>query len=145
MQKIYKDHCSIEPKNVSSTGIPLGYHVCDFGYFDYVHIDLQGIKETKEERENRIKEEKYKYVDYAERTYRGLLYKVSLEVLGKRINPHIFRHARAQYLMNKGLGIEFIKSFLGHSSLTSTEIYAQASPELLKREMKRIREMENNV
>ena len=139
MLKLYNDH-----ENKSSSGIPIGEHVCDYDFLDYVHYEIRDngilIKETKEGKENRLREERYRYIIHAESYYRDLIYKISKEVIGKRVNPHLLRHVQAQDLMNKGLGIEYLKSFLGHSSITSTEVYAQASPELLKREMKKIRD-----
>lgn len=143
MEKLYLDHLNNSPDKFSSTGIPIGDFVCDYNFNEYVNVDLlnsngQIIKEDKKAKENRLREEKYRYLVHAESYYRDLLYKVSFETIGKKINPHRFRHAKAQDLMDKGLGLEYLKSFLGHSSLASTEIYAKASSELLMRELKKL-------
>lgn len=38
--------------------------------------------------------------------------------------PHSFRHAKATHLYNNGIPLLYVKDFLGHSTITSTEIYA---------------------
>lgn len=39
-------------------------------------------------------------------------------------HPHSFRHSKATHLYNNGIPLLYIKDFLGHSSITTTEIYA---------------------
>lgn len=39
-------------------------------------------------------------------------------------HPHSFRHTKATHLYNNGTPLLYIKEFLGHSTITSTEIYA---------------------
>ncbi|MDC9722199.1 MAG: tyrosine-type recombinase/integrase, partial [Urechidicola sp.] len=41
----------------------------------------------------------------------------------KNITPHILRHSIATHLLQKEVPLESIKTFLGHSSLESTQIY----------------------
>lgn len=43
--------------------------------------------------------------------------------LKKRVYPHLLRHSIASHLLQRGMDIEQIGNFLGHSSLSSTEIY----------------------
>ena len=38
--------------------------------------------------------------------------------------PHSFRHTKASHLYNNGTPLLYVKEFLGHSTITSTEIYA---------------------
>ena len=44
-------------------------------------------------------------------------------IQNKRLSFHILRHSIATHLLQKGMPIENISRFLGHSSLTSTQIY----------------------
>ena len=39
-------------------------------------------------------------------------------------SPHSFRHTKATHLYNNGTPLLYIKDFLGHSTVSSTEIYA---------------------
>lgn len=39
-------------------------------------------------------------------------------------HPHSFRHSKATHLYNNGSPLLYIKDFLGHSTISSTEIYA---------------------
>lgn len=41
----------------------------------------------------------------------------------KRVYPHLLRHSIASHLLHQGMELEQIGIFLGHSSLSSTEIY----------------------
>ncbi|MDP4131039.1 MAG: tyrosine-type recombinase/integrase [Bacteroidota bacterium] len=43
--------------------------------------------------------------------------------IGKNITPHGLRHSIATHLLQSGMDIEEIARFLGHSSLSSTQIY----------------------
>jgi len=50
----------------------------------------------------------------------------------KQKSPHILRHAFATHMLNDGADLNAIKEILGHSSLTSTQIYTRSSAERLK-------------
>ncbi|PQL93785.1 hypothetical protein C4S77_04335 [Apibacter adventoris] len=41
----------------------------------------------------------------------------------KRIYPHLLRHSIASHLLQRGMELEQISKFLGHSSLESTQRY----------------------
>lgn len=41
-------------------------------------------------------------------------------------HPHSFRHSKATHLYNNGTPLLYIKDFLGHSTITTTEIYASS-------------------
>uniref|UniRef100_UPI003D0C3353 tyrosine-type recombinase/integrase n=1 Tax=Shewanella sp. TaxID=50422 RepID=UPI003D0C3353 len=45
---------------------------------------------------------------------------------------HIFRHSMATHMLENGADIRFIQMILGHSTLTTTEIYTQVSIKKLK-------------
>lgn len=49
-----------------------------------------------------------------------------------RTSPHVFRHTFATHMLSEGAEIEAIRQLLGHSSLSSTEIYTHVSREYLK-------------
>lgn len=45
------------------------------------------------------------------------------------ISPHCLRHSKAIHLLRGGVPLIFIRDFLGHSSVTTTEIYAKVDSE----------------
>jgi site-specific recombinase XerD len=47
-------------------------------------------------------------------------------LLGKKVSPHRFRHAMAVHLVASGSDVTVIRSWLGHASLDTTNLYAQA-------------------
>ena len=52
--------------------------------------------------------------------------------LNKRGSCHMFRHTMATLMLENGADIRFIQQMLGHSELSSTEIYTQVSIKKLK-------------
>lgn len=54
--------------------------------------------------------------------------------ISKRVHPHVLRHTLAPDLLSQGMDITIIQQILGHSSVGTTEIYAEISQENVKRE-----------
>lgn len=44
------------------------------------------------------------------------------------VTPHTFRHSKAMHLLESGVNLIYIRDFLGHESVTTTEIYARVNP-----------------
>jgi integrase/recombinase XerD len=49
---------------------------------------------------------------------------------GKRVTPHIIRHTTATHLLRAGVDINTIRAWLGHVSLTTTNVYAEVDLEM---------------
>ena len=54
--------------------------------------------------------------------------------LRKGYSPHTLRHTFASHLVNNGANLLAIKEMLGHSSLSTTEIYTHLTPERIRTE-----------
>jgi integrase/recombinase XerD len=58
-----------------------------------------------------------RHVDLAARTHSSLA--------TKRISPHTLRHTAAMHLLQSGVELNVIKSWLGHVSITTTSQYIE--------------------
>lgn len=69
------------------------------------------------------------YPRYVQRLVKSIIEKIS-EVSQK--SPHVLRHSFATHLLDAGADIRIIKELLGHTNLSSTQIYTHTSVEHLK-------------
>jgi integrase/recombinase XerD len=91
----------------------------------------------------RGKIEKEKKTDYLFLNMRGgrlsrqglwkILKKYALRAgIEKNLYPHIFRHSFATHLLQRGADLRTVQKLLGHSSISTTEIYTNLTKEYLK-------------
>ena len=89
--------------------------------------DLNSIKDTK----------CLLLTEKGTKIYETLVYRVINNYFSKasekvKKSPHILRHSFATHMLNEGADIKSVKELLGHSSLASTQIYANNSISKLK-------------
>ena len=52
--------------------------------------------------------------------------------IAKEITLHHLRHSIATHLLQSGMSMEYVRDFLGHSFLETTQLYAKPDAEQLK-------------
>jgi len=45
------------------------------------------------------------------------------------VSPHGFRHSKSMHMLRAGVPLIYIRDFLGHSEISTTEIYARCDSE----------------
>lgn len=86
------------------------------GPIDVVFPSRLGKKMTRQTFWHRIK-------------YYAILAGINIEAL----SPHVLRHAFATHLLNHGADLRVVQMLLGHSSLSTTQIYTHVAMERLKK------------
>lgn len=91
------------------------------------------LTEYKKEYLNSIKNCGYFFVNrlrnrLSEQSVRFMInHYVNLAGISTHITPHMFRHSFATLLLEEDVDIRYIQRMLGHSSITTTEIYTHVS------------------
>lgn len=50
-----------------------------------------------------------------------------------KVSPHTMRHSKSMHLLEGGVNLIYIRDFLGHASVVTTEIYAKSNPEVKRK------------
>ena len=62
------------------------------------------------------------------------------ELFPDKTSPHCIRHSRAMHLLEEGVELIYIRDLLGHSHVTTTEVYAKANPEVKRQHIEKASE-----
>ena len=68
-------------------------------------------------------------ISYIVKKYAAMAMDKNSTIIPKNVHPHTFRHSRAMALLESGIELIYIRDFLGHYSVTTTEIYARVNNE----------------
>ncbi len=92
---------------------------------------------------NLVKPQEYVFVSLSPNNYWKPLTRVAIENMikkyalaawiNKKVTPHTLRHTFATILLQKGADIRTVQILLGHSSITTTQIYTHISDEFLRK------------
>lgn len=55
------------------------------------------------------------------------------KIVPEKVTPHMFRHSKAMHLLQAGVNLIYIRDFLGHEDIKTTEIYAKCDTELKRK------------
>ena len=59
--------------------------------------------------------------------------KTGCEIEPAMISPHVLRHTKALHLLRAGVNMIYIRDFLGHVDIATTEIYARIDAEMKRK------------
>lgn len=58
--------------------------------------------------------------------------------LTEKISPHLMRHSKSTHLINAGVNIYNVRDFLGHASVTTTQVYLTSNPEVTRKAIEKV-------
>lgn len=76
-------------------------------------------------------------ISYILSKYIKILKKEYPEIFSVKISPHTLRHSKAMHLLESNVNLIYIRDFLGHVSVTTTEIYAKVNPEIKRKALEK--------
>ena len=63
---------------------------------------------------------------------------MSLDKTQKKVTPHVLRHSKSMHLYQAGINLVYIRDFLGHVDISTTDVYARADTEMKRRQLENV-------
>jgi integrase/recombinase XerD len=92
------------------------------------------IRSSKKHGEIRQKNSVVKDAHLTRQRFNQMLKELALKVGidPSRVHPHVIRHSFATHLLNSGVDLRVLQELLGHSNISTTEIYTHILDSKLK-------------
>ena len=72
-------------------------------------------------------------VTYILKKYAAQAQAMGIKDISDEITPHWLRHSKAMHLLQSGVNLVYIRDLLGHSNISTTEIYARADEKMKRK------------
>ncbi len=100
---------------------------------------LNYLNSRKDENESLFVASKYPFNRFGGRSIEREIKKVADRAgFNKSIYPHLFRHSYATHNLNSGMDITVLQNLMGHSTPSTTQIYAKLSDENIRYQYRKI-------
>jgi integrase/recombinase XerD len=76
-------------------------------------------------------------IAYIVNKYADRAIKEAPELFPDKLSPHCFRHSKAMHLLQSGVNTVYIRDFLGHVDIQTTEIYARIDSEMKRKALEK--------
>lgn len=76
-------------------------------------------------------------IAYIVKKYADEAMKDAPELFPDKLSPHCFRHSKAMHLLQAGVNLVYIRDFLGHVDIQTTEIYARIDSEMKRKALEK--------
>jgi site-specific recombinase XerD len=90
-----------------------------------------------------VREYNKRYKSLKAREMYELLYDLTGRVIGRKVNPHMFRHTIATLMLDENVDLMTIKDTLRHESILTTQIYTHVSKDRVKKALEEINPLFN--
>ena len=78
------------------------------------------------------------WISYIVKKYADMASRKNPQIIPENVTPHLFRHTKAMHLYQAGVNIIYIRDFLGHVDIKSTDIYARADTEMKRKYLEKV-------